>query len=401
MSISSKYTIKKILVAVIWLIIGSGTIVLLVAAIEKRNNERCARIDIRISGVQNNFFIDKKDVLSILEKTNAGKLEKMPLHSIDLSFMETELQKSQWIKNAELFFDNNNVLEVRITEREPIARIFTASGSSFYIDSSLTRLPLSDKFSPRLPVFTDFPTDVIVLSKQDSNLIKNIRTLSQFINANPFWMAQIDQVDISSNRGFDLIPKLGDHVIHFGDAENCGQKFNNLLCFYKQVLTKLGWTRYSAIDVQFKDQVVGVRKGANEIKMDSLRSVQIMKALIAEAQQHTNDSTNIQLDQPADDNSNINSSREIDNAPDEDVKINSNSYNNTHVPVTPIHVPDKPAHNDQSPARKNALTTNSSSVEKPNPNPVKSKIVKQSTDLKDAEKIKKIPKAVMPSKTDY
>jgi cell division protein FtsQ len=401
MSTISKYTIRKILAAAIWIVIGAGTIVILVAAIEKRNNQRCARIDIRITGVQNNFFIDKKEVISILEKTNEGKPEKMPLHSIDLASMETALKESQWIKNAELFFDNNNVLQVRITEREPIARIFTTSGSSFYIDSSLTRLPLSDKFSPRLPVFTDFPTDVKVLSKKDSDLIKDIKTLSQFINANPFWMAQIDQVDISPNRNFDLIPKLGDQVIHFGDAENCEEKFNNLLCFYKQVLTKLGWTRYNAIDVQFKGQVVAVRRGANEIKMDSLRSIQIMKALIAEAQQHTNDSTNIQLDQPVDDNGDINSSREIDNAPDEDVKINTSNNNKDRVPVAPIHVPDKPVSNNQHLTKTNALTTNSSSVEKPNPNPVKSKIIKQPTEVKDAGKIKKIPKAVMPSKTDY
>jgi cell division protein FtsQ len=150
--------------------------------------------------------------------------------------METELQKSKWIKKAELFFDNNNVLEVRISEREPIARIFTTSGLSFYLDSSLTRLPLSDKFSARLPVFTNFPTDVIVLSKEDSNLIKDIRILGGFIEANPFWMAQIDQVDISANRTFDLIPKLGNQIIHFGNAENYQEKFNNLLCFYKQVL---------------------------------------------------------------------------------------------------------------------------------------------------------------------
>src|SRR5450755_3495500 len=98
MSINSKYTIKKILVAMIWIIIGSGTVVLLVAAIEKRNNEQCASIEIEITGVQNNFFIDKKDVISILEKTNGGRLEKIPLHSIDLASMETELQKNQWIK---------------------------------------------------------------------------------------------------------------------------------------------------------------------------------------------------------------------------------------------------------------------------------------------------------------
>ena len=59
----------------------------------------------------------------------AGKLEKMPVHSIDLAAMETELTKNRWIKKAELFFDNNNVLQVRITEREPIARIFTTSGA--------------------------------------------------------------------------------------------------------------------------------------------------------------------------------------------------------------------------------------------------------------------------------
>lgn len=401
MSINGKYTFKKILVAAIWIVIGSGTVVLLVAAIEKRNNERCARIDIQITGVQNNFFIDKKDVVSILEKTNAGKLEKMPLHAIDLAAMEAELQKNRWIKKAELFFDNNNVLAVRITEREPIARIFTTSGMSFYLDSSLTRLPLSDKFSPRLPVFTDFPTDVIVLSKEDSNLIKDIRTLSQFINSNPFWMAQIDQVDISSNHTFDLIPKMGNQVIHFGDAENCEQKFNNLLCFYKQVLTKIGWTHYSAIDVQYKGQVVGVRRGANEIKMDSLRSVQIMKALIEDAQKHTNDSTNIQLDQPSDDD-NINSSREIENVPDEDVKINTSINNKERVSVTPIHVPEKSTSGNQTSAKTNAaLTSHSSSVEKPNPTPLKSMIVKQSNNLKDAGKNKKIPKTVMPSKTDY
>jgi len=135
--------------------------------------------------------------------------------------------------------------------------------------------------------------------------------------------------------------------------------------------------------------------------MDSLRSVEIMKALIADAQKHTDDSTNIQLDQPVDDNSNINSSREIGNAPVEDVKINTSSNNKNRVPVAPIHVFEKPTSDNQSSTKKSALTSHSSSVEKPNPTPLKSKIVKQPTNSKDAGKNKKIPRAVMPSKTDY
>jgi cell division protein FtsQ len=399
MSEISKYKFKKILVAMVWILLGSGTIVLLVAAISRRNNESCVRIEIEISGVQNNFFIAKKDVISILEKTNKGRLEKKPLRALDLSAMETELQKSKWIKKAELFFDNNDVLEVKITEREPIARVFTTSGMSFYLDSSLARLPLSDKFSARLPVFTNFPTDVIVLSKEDSSLTMDIRTLSEFINSHPFWMAQIDQVDITPGRTFDLIPKLGNQVIHFGDAENYNEKFNNLLCFYKQVLLKLGWSRYSAIDLQFKGQVVGIRRGANEIKMDSLRSIEIMKTIIAEAQKRTNDSTNIQLEQPAEDNSNINTSNEIERAPNEDLKGNKDD-NKRHVPVAPIHVPEKPIFENYPSVKKSALTTHPPSLEKPNSSRFKTKIIKHEVS-NQVQKIKEKPKAVMPPKTDY
>lgn len=398
MSANSKYTFKKILVAMAWVLLSSGTIILLIAAIARKNNEHCAKIEIDITGVQNNFFIDKKDVLAILRKANRGNLEMRPLSSMDLALMETELQKSQWIKKAELYFDNNNVLEVKITEREPIARVFTSSGSSFYLDSSLARLPLSDKFSARLPVFTNFPTDVKILSKADSNLIRNIRTMSEFIGGDPFWMAQIEQVDISPARSFDLIPKLGSQVIHFGKAENYHEKFNNLLCFYRQVLSKKGWNQYSSVDVQFRGQIVGVRRGADEIKTDSLRSVQIMKAIIADAQKHTNDSTNIQLVQPEDNNSSIDASPVIENIPDEDVKGNKNTDSRNRISVAPIHVPEKPVFENQPAQKKIVLTSHPPSIEKSNPAP---KRVGKTPVPMPLQNMKEKPKAVMPSKTDY
>ncbi len=128
---ANKYTFKKLLVISVWLLLGSGTVVLLVAAISKKNNEHITGIEINISGVQNNYFIDKKDVIRILTKTNGKKIEKAVISSLDLAAMESALQKDQWIKRAEIFFDNNNVLQVKILEREPVARIFTSTGASF------------------------------------------------------------------------------------------------------------------------------------------------------------------------------------------------------------------------------------------------------------------------------
>lgn len=399
MASNHTYTFKKVLAVIVWVLLTSGTVVLLVAAISKRNNERCAGIDIKITGVQNNYFIDKKDVLDILEKGYGGTLKAVPIHSIDLAQMETDLQKSKWIKNAELFFDNNNILKVRIKEREPIARIFTTSGSSFYIDSSLVRLPLSDKFSPRLPVFTDFPTDVIVLSKEDSNLVQEIKTLSEFIGENPFWMAQVDQIDINPDRSFDLIPKLGNQVIHFGTADDYLDKFNNLLCFYKQLLTKIGWARYSAISVQFKGQVVGVRRGAEEIKADSIRSIQIMKNLIEEAQKKSNDSTNVQLQQP-DDEDNINTSNINEKIPNEDTYDTTNRSSKVQHAVIPFHDPGKPSTENKNSVKNDVLKNHSKPVSTPDPDPLKP-VNEKKQGIKKEQNVKQKPKAVMPPKTDY
>lgn len=358
-----KYTFRKFLAIAVWVILGSGTVVLLIAAITKKENEKIKGVEIHISGVQNNYFIDKKDIMHLLEKVNKKKLDKSAVSSLDLAAMERVLENDQWVRKAEIFFDNNNVLQVKISEREPVARIFTISGSSFYIDSSLTRLPLSDKFSARLPAFTNFPTEVKVLKKQDSLLLKDIKAMSEYIGSHPFWMAQIDQIDITADNAFVLVPKLGNQTILFGNAENYKEKFNKLLAFYKQVQTKVGWNRYSVIDVQFKNQVVAVKRDAAEIRTDSLRSVQIMESIIAEAKKNTADSTKIQLPEPDDNNDKINA------APHETTRQPSNS-------------------------EKKLNNTSSSKT-------VKKEVADKKETNEPVHEAARTPKAVMPAKSDY
>jgi len=401
MASGNKYTFKRIFGITVWILLGSGIVVLLVAAVTRKNNEVMRGMEINISGVQNNYFIDKKDVIKILEKTNGTPFKNVTANSLDLTKMETALQKDQWIKKAEIFFDNNNVLQINITEREPIVRIFTSAGSSFYMDSSLKRLPLSDKFSARLPVFTNFPTEVIVLTKKDSLLLKGIKKLSEFIGNDKFWMAQIEQVNISTDGTFELIPKLGNQIIRFGNLDNYEQKFNKLLAFYKQVQTRIGWNRYSIIDLQFKNQVVAVNRDAKEIKMDSLRAIEIMKNIIAEAQKRSADSTTIQLTQPADAD-NVNDSREKETISESNIdnKINVDTDNKI-----PVHVSEKPG-------LKNPVTMispsviHSSSNEKPGPAlrkkaGAKKQVTKKEVLKQPPEKTREVPKAVMPAQTDY
>lgn len=291
----TRYSIKKILLAIVWLAVAAGTSVLLAAAIKKNDAEKCAKIEVTISGIENTIFnsekfVDEKDILNVV--TTVCKTDPIgkAVGTFDLKKMETEIEKSTWVKNAELFFDNNKVLRVSVQEREPVARLFTKSGNSFYIDATLKMLPLSDKFSAKLPVFTNFPTDNIVLSKADSILLGDIKNVSIAIQKDSFRMAMIDQVDITEQYNFEMIPKIGNQIIVFGNGSDIEEKFSRLQMFYKNILVKTGWNKYSVINVQYKNQVVAKIRGAEDKTADSLRTLQLMQAIAVNAAMQSEDS---------------------------------------------------------------------------------------------------------------
>jgi cell division protein FtsQ len=288
-----KLNIRKILFTLLWFVVGVSGLLLLVAAVRSKNDKICKGIEIEISGVNNNFFIDKADVLAIIKKDAGGNPEGRIISAFNLREVENNLKKNVWIKNAELFFDNNEILRVEINEREPVARIFSADGKSFYIDSSSMVLPLSDKFSARLPVFTGFSGKLELLSKADSNLIIGIRELSMALEADSFLMAMIDQVDITQQRNFELIPKIGNQLIVFGTAEDVTEKLYKLRLFYKAVITKIGWSKYSVINLQYKNQVVAKIKDAEDKTSDSLRVLQIMQIIAERSARQAADSIQV------------------------------------------------------------------------------------------------------------
>ncbi|HSN62183.1 MAG TPA: hypothetical protein VLR49_14685 [Ferruginibacter sp.] len=285
-----KLNIRKILFTILWFAIGVSGIVLLVAAVRIKNVKTCKGIEIEISGVSNNFFIDKTDVLNIIKNYAGDNPEGRGINEFNLAAIENNLEKDVWIKNAELYFDNNDILRVSIDEREPVARVFSLGGKSFYIDSSIKVLPLSDKFSARLPVFTGFAHNPDFLSKADSNLLTDIKVLSHALQADSFLMAMIEQVDITPQRNFEMIPKIGNQLILFGGAEDVEEKFNKLRLFYKAVITKTGWSKYSVINLQYKNQVVAKIKDAADKTSDSLRALQIMQFIAERSARQAQDS---------------------------------------------------------------------------------------------------------------
>lgn len=280
---------------------------LLIAAINEKDAKKCTGVDINIKGAGSNIFVDRTDILETINSVRSGEPVGKRVSSFDLKEMEEVLQKNIWVKSAQLFFDNNERLQVNVLEREPVARIFTSFGGTFYIDSSITMLPLSEKFSARLPVFTGFPSDKKVLLKADSNLLRDILTVSTAMQNDSFALAMIEQIDITPQRTFEMVPKIGNTIIVFGSAKDAAEKFNKIGLFYKEVIVNAGWNKYSEVNVQYSNQVVAKRKEAAEVKADSLRTLELMQLIAATAEKMASDSvrTIVQDDENNTTNKNI------------------------------------------------------------------------------------------------
>lgn len=255
----NKNIVKRVLVAAVWSLVVSGAVVLLIAATRQQAEKVCKDVVVNVKSVDGVQYISEKNILNTISGGAPEQLKGQLLKTFDLQQLEFILEKNLWIRNAELFFDNNDVLHVDITERKPVARVFAVSGETFYVDDLGAQLPTTNDQVARVPVFTSFPQITKPLIGKDSILLQQIKEVGIYLLKHDFWMAQVEQVNIN-NYEMEMIPKLGQHSIQFGDGTNVEAKFNRLLLFYKKIMAKTGWNYYSSLDVRYDKQLVAVRR---------------------------------------------------------------------------------------------------------------------------------------------
>ncbi len=270
---AERINIRKVLAFAGWMALGAGVLVLLVAAVQTRSAKACAGINIEVNEGREHLYTDERVIDRVIRENAGGDLTGKAVKDLDLRKMEEAVERDPWVRNAEIFLDNDRLLQVHIEEAAPIARIFTVHGDSYYIDSSLRSLPLNDLFSPRLPVFTGFPQEKGDWRGKDSLLMVDIKHLAMFIGGDAFWMAQVDQMDINAQNTFEILPKVGDHIVFFGDGSDIEGKFHRLRLFYEQVLSRKGWSIYDKVDVQYRGQVVATHKDLRTPLADTARSI--------------------------------------------------------------------------------------------------------------------------------
>ncbi len=249
-----KISVSKILNTVFTIALICCCIIALSSASKIEKTKTLSNIEIDISNGDKYRFLDDKKVMDMINKEHGEEVTRLPIGNLDTRAMEQAISTNPWVKDAEVYIDNAHVLHLFITQRTPVTRIFETNGNSYYLDKTLSTMPLSDNYIYYTTVVTNVPP-----IKDDSAghaLKGQIVAIVKFIEANPFWMAQISHVEVDTGNTFVLAPLLGTQKILLGDTSRMKEKFDNLYVFYKKISNRIGWDKYEVLDLRYKGQVI-------------------------------------------------------------------------------------------------------------------------------------------------
>jgi len=249
---------KKILVTIPALYI----IIMPVYLTEMTNSMPCGGVVISINDSSEYHFITKRELSGLIEQ-NSTRILGRPMKEISLPEIENRISRLRELKEAEVYTTIDGLLHVYVDQRDPVMRVI-ADGGDYFVDEDGVVIRRKGLYTPRLHIVggniritSPMLNGVSILDTTIKNsILKDIYQLVNYLNSDSFWSAQIDQIYVDNDDELDLIPRLGNNVIHLGTTENFEGKLFNLETFYKKVLPEVGWNKYELINLEFKDQIV-------------------------------------------------------------------------------------------------------------------------------------------------
>ena len=260
---------KPLLISLAWILSFGGLIVLMSFIDTKKSEVLCKDVKIYIPG--NQYFIDREEVDNILQ-VNSRALIGRRMEDININGLEKKLKANPFIEFAKVYTDMDGVINVEISQRQPILRLMNRFDQDFYVDQHGLKIPLSANFTARVIVANGY-IDEAFANQVDSlhtKLAADLFKTADYIRKDSLWDAQIAQIYVNKEHEIELIPRVGNNRILLGNADSLDSKFHNLLVFYKKALPLVGWDAYKVINIKYANQVVGVRNG--NIKTDSLKA---------------------------------------------------------------------------------------------------------------------------------
>ena len=211
----------------------------------------CKELLIDIVDASDRLYLTDNDIKTDIAKAGLSPVGK-DLSTISTAAIENKLKENRLIKRVECYKTVDGAVRIKVYQRMPILRIFSTKGN-YYVDKEGEKMPVpGGNFAVYVPVASGFI--------EDEYATTDLYEFALFLQQDKFWNSQVKQIYVTPNGDIELTPAVGNHQIILGKIDNYKEKLEKLRLFYDKGLSKVGWNKYSVINLKFKNQVVCIKK---------------------------------------------------------------------------------------------------------------------------------------------
>ena len=209
---------------------------------QKRNSEnKMLKVNVDFKH-KNGKFLDSQMVNKLLiQRKDTTYLLKEDM--LDLKVVEDILISNPMVASADIFRTPQGVLNVKLEERKPIARVIN-DNEEFYVDNFGYRVPISKNYSARVPIF---------YGQADKNL-EDLVNFIKFIKTDSF--AKVEIIDLRNlKNNYVLGLRSFPFKIIWGENSKNKQKIKKLKFLYSYLGNK-DFLKIEKVNLSFDKQIV-------------------------------------------------------------------------------------------------------------------------------------------------
>lgn len=226
----------------------------------------CRKIEITISDSAKYHFVTPAGIFNIAQNEKRSLLGN-ELGKIEIEAIEKDISRIRELESTEVYNTIDGVLHIEADQRDPVVRLITQYGNSYYIDKQGVIVPHSKMFTPRVAIvsgYLNIPTENLsrgeINTLDEGSMVKKVISFVNFINEDKFWSGQIEQIWVNQSGELEIVPRVGNHIIKFGPPDNFEEKLLYLETFYLKTLPEMGWNSYKEINLRYEGQIVCKRR---------------------------------------------------------------------------------------------------------------------------------------------
>ena len=175
-----------------------------------------------------------------------------------LDSIERLAERHSLVREAQCCMLPSGKVRLAVWQRVPVLRVLPSSGERFFLDGDGQVIHISRRHGVVYPM--DIPVVTGRVSERDTLQLEALFHLTHFLQENEWWRHMVQELEVDAVGRWIIHPAEGNFEICLGRPEDLPFKFGALRSFYREVYPLTGPDYYARLNLEFKDQLLAVKR---------------------------------------------------------------------------------------------------------------------------------------------